>query len=195
MLLTFLLRLDPNYRLGSIGFCTPTSSQSPRVCTPRPRFDRGRLVKLSATHFTLRLRLATRMLRRAIRGHRSPHRFHRRRRSQIYKRGYVFRRGPLVIQMFQQEQVCHCQVISAKRCSVVCLGRSEDAEAYNRPPRHALGGGSTYGGTCTQHSRDSSEQIHRGSSGSATTHERFARPQTTRRLSGSRRHGKSARIC
>ncbi|KAJ7638572.1 hypothetical protein FB45DRAFT_1023350 [Roridomyces roridus] len=27
------------------------------------------------------------------------------RRSQIYKRGYVFRRGPLVIQMFQQEQV------------------------------------------------------------------------------------------
>ncbi|KAJ7179393.1 hypothetical protein C8R46DRAFT_638547 [Mycena filopes] len=27
------------------------------------------------------------------------------RRSQIYKRGYLFRRGPLVIQMFQQEQV------------------------------------------------------------------------------------------
>jgi len=27
------------------------------------------------------------------------------RRSQIYKRGYVFRRGALVIQMFQQEQV------------------------------------------------------------------------------------------
>ncbi|EMD40814.1 hypothetical protein CERSUDRAFT_149262 [Gelatoporia subvermispora B] len=27
------------------------------------------------------------------------------RRSQIYKRGYVFRRGPLVIQMFQQEVV------------------------------------------------------------------------------------------
>ncbi|CAK5276030.1 unnamed protein product [Mycena citricolor] len=27
------------------------------------------------------------------------------RRSQIYKRGYSFRRGPLVIQMFQQEQV------------------------------------------------------------------------------------------
>ncbi|KAI0068797.1 hypothetical protein BV25DRAFT_1866728 [Artomyces pyxidatus] len=27
------------------------------------------------------------------------------RRSQIYKRGYTFRRGPLVIQMFQQEQV------------------------------------------------------------------------------------------
>ncbi|KAH7916726.1 hypothetical protein BJ138DRAFT_6235 [Hygrophoropsis aurantiaca] len=27
------------------------------------------------------------------------------RRSQIYKRGYVFRRGTLVIQMFQQEQV------------------------------------------------------------------------------------------
>ncbi|CCL99438.1 uncharacterized protein FIBRA_01456 [Fibroporia radiculosa] len=27
------------------------------------------------------------------------------RRSQIYKRGYIFRRGPLVIQMFQQEQV------------------------------------------------------------------------------------------
>jgi mediator of RNA polymerase II transcription subunit 18 len=27
------------------------------------------------------------------------------RRSQIYKRGYVFRRGQLVIQMFQQEQV------------------------------------------------------------------------------------------
>ncbi|KAI6034054.1 hypothetical protein BKA83DRAFT_4460572 [Pisolithus microcarpus] len=26
-------------------------------------------------------------------------------RSQIYKRGYVFRRGPLIIQMFQQEQV------------------------------------------------------------------------------------------
>lgn len=28
-----------------------------------------------------------------------------RRRSQIYKRGYLFRRGSLVIQMFQQEQV------------------------------------------------------------------------------------------
>ena len=28
-----------------------------------------------------------------------------RRRSQIYKRGYVFRRGLLVIQLFQQEQV------------------------------------------------------------------------------------------
>ncbi|KIM67908.1 hypothetical protein SCLCIDRAFT_1210050 [Scleroderma citrinum Foug A] len=27
------------------------------------------------------------------------------RRSRIYKRGYVFRRGPLIIQMFQQEQV------------------------------------------------------------------------------------------
>ncbi|KAI9574909.1 hypothetical protein HD554DRAFT_2050954 [Boletus coccyginus] len=27
------------------------------------------------------------------------------RRSQIYKRGYAFRRGPLIIQMFQQEQV------------------------------------------------------------------------------------------
>ncbi|KIY43515.1 hypothetical protein FISHEDRAFT_53580 [Fistulina hepatica ATCC 64428] len=27
------------------------------------------------------------------------------RRSQIYKRGYTFRRGPLIIQMFQQEQV------------------------------------------------------------------------------------------
>ncbi|KAK7695953.1 hypothetical protein QCA50_000592 [Cerrena zonata] len=27
------------------------------------------------------------------------------RRSQLYKRGYVFRKGPLVIQMFQQEQV------------------------------------------------------------------------------------------
>ncbi|KAF8211417.1 hypothetical protein K438DRAFT_1568805 [Mycena galopus ATCC 62051] len=27
------------------------------------------------------------------------------RRSQIYKKGYLFRRGPLVIQMFQQEQV------------------------------------------------------------------------------------------
>jgi len=26
------------------------------------------------------------------------------RRAQIYKRGHVFRRGPLVIQMFQQEQ-------------------------------------------------------------------------------------------
>ncbi|KAG2370043.1 hypothetical protein BDR07DRAFT_1387594 [Suillus spraguei] len=26
-------------------------------------------------------------------------------RSQIYKRGYAFRRGPLIIQMFQQEQV------------------------------------------------------------------------------------------
>lgn len=34
-----------------------------------------------------------------------PHRGARR-RSQIYKRGYVFRRGPLVIQMFQQEVVC-----------------------------------------------------------------------------------------
>lgn len=29
-----------------------------------------------------------------------------RRRSQIYKRGYLFRKGSLVIQMFQQEQVC-----------------------------------------------------------------------------------------
>ena len=28
-----------------------------------------------------------------------------RRRSQLYKRGYVFRQGSLVIQMFQQEQV------------------------------------------------------------------------------------------
>ena len=28
-----------------------------------------------------------------------------RRRSQIYKRGYLFRKGSLVIQMFQQEQV------------------------------------------------------------------------------------------
>lgn len=32
----------------------------------------------------------------------------RRRRSQIYKKGYVFRRGTLVIQMFQQEQVYTC---------------------------------------------------------------------------------------
>jgi len=32
-------------------------------------------------------------------------RFPGRRRSQIYKRGYVFRRGTLVIQMFQQENV------------------------------------------------------------------------------------------
>ena len=28
-----------------------------------------------------------------------------RRRSQIFKRGYLFRKGSLVIQMFQQEQV------------------------------------------------------------------------------------------
>jgi mediator of RNA polymerase II transcription subunit 18 len=27
-------------------------------------------------------------------------------RNEIYKRGYVFRRGKLVIQMFQQEHVC-----------------------------------------------------------------------------------------
>ncbi|KAI0033348.1 hypothetical protein K488DRAFT_47977 [Vararia minispora EC-137] len=35
------------------------------------------------------------------------------RRSQIYKRGYVFRRGTLLIQMFQQEQVRHTYIFNA----------------------------------------------------------------------------------
>ena len=34
------------------------------------------------------------------------------RKSQIYKRGYVFRRGVLAIQMFQQEQVRHLILIA-----------------------------------------------------------------------------------
>lgn len=39
------------------------------------------------------------------------------RRSQIYKRGYVFRRGNLVIQMFQQEHVGTLFAWITKRCS------------------------------------------------------------------------------
>jgi mediator of RNA polymerase II transcription subunit 18 len=55
------------------------------------------------------------------------------RRSQIYKRGYLFRRGPLVIQMFQQEQV-RASIYSS--CSLAHL-LQVDPKTQQPIPAHA----------------------------------------------------------
>jgi len=46
------------------------------------------------------------------------------RRSQIYKRGYAFRRGPLLILMFQQEQASIFEPCFYLLSFNYCQGRS-----------------------------------------------------------------------
>ena len=67
----------------------------------------------------------------------------------IFKRGYSFRRGNLVIVMFQQEQVRVPDQIAEEGTnhSFIILGGRVDGEAYSCASRHALAGRSPNGPT------------------------------------------------
>ncbi len=58
-----------------------------------------------------------------------------RRRSQIYKRGYVFRKGTLVIQMFQQEHVSSVRAVDVRHLPDNCV--KVDPRTQKPIPAHA----------------------------------------------------------
>ena len=149
MMLTVVLGQQDSVLLpqARVGACTP------RGHSPTMGYLSSRRQCTSfcfCTWIHVRLNLPSGRLRRA-------HKPYCRRRSQIYKRGYVFRRGPLVVQMFQQEQVSGYVAIRTNATEPYAPGRSKNAEAYHSSPRHALGGGSAHSSACAQHSGDSSE--------------------------------------
>ena len=77
-----------------------------RVCSRTSRDYRSSVGNMSGRGRRAEFRIGPWIrVRRTISSPRTASQLLSRRRSQIYKRGYVFRRGPLVIQMFQQEQV------------------------------------------------------------------------------------------
>jgi hypothetical protein len=97
------------------------------------------------------------------------------RRSQIYKRGYVFRRGSLVIQMFQQEQASHLETIllfNMYRLSELMLqGRSKDTPANPRTRRYVVGGGSQNRIARAEYTRDTTQPVGRCGAGGAAPNE------------------------
>jgi hypothetical protein len=93
-----------------------------------------------------------------------------RRRSQIYKRGYVFRRGALVIQMFQQEQVLRDLFVLVPSLTQFS-GRPKDPTTHPSARRHTMG---SRGQNCvanSKHPRDAPQPINRSSPGGSAIHE------------------------
>lgn len=101
-----------------------------------------------------------------------------RRRAQIYKNGYAFRRGHLLIQMFQQEQVSlrvetalNYQLNHSRRY----LGRSSYLQAYTRTRGHAMGSGGEDCFSLAAHARKPSQSSGRSRTRSTEVYERSTR--------------------